>query len=92
MVEIKLSGAFITCGIFHIRDGDSQFDTRLVFNKNATERIENGLVVAATGASIKDGQIGGSWRLGNQNNRKLLSNKLCHKDWREKTLGLFCWN
>ena len=31
--------------------------------------------------------MGGSWIIGNENNRKLLGNGLYHKDWRENTSG-----
>ena len=43
--------------------------------------------MAATDASVKEDRMGGSWIIGNKENKCLLSNRLHHKDWRENTSG-----
>ena len=51
------------------------------------ESMQNEIVVAATDASVKEGRIGGSWMIRNRENRRLLHNRLCYKDWRENASG-----
>ena len=84
---MKPSGVFITYGMFHVRDEGIQNDWSPVFNETMTTSIENEMAVAVTDVSTKDGRMGGSWIIGDKNNRRLLGNKLYHKDWRENTSG-----
>ena len=84
---MKPSGVFINYGTFHVRDEGIKNDWNPVFNESITISIENEMAVAATDASTKDGRMGGSWIIGDKDNRRLLGNKLYHKDWRENTSG-----
>ena len=78
--EMKLSGAFIMYRTFHARGKNLHEEWNPLFNDQIIESIKNRTAVTATEVYVKDSRIGGSWVIGNKENKKLLSNKLYHKD------------
>ena len=55
------------------------------FNEEITQMIMQSRAIAATDASVKEGELGGAWIIMSTQGREVLSNKLYHKEWDENS-------
>ena len=76
---MKPNRAMIIYGTFHISNISMNEEWYPLFNDEVKRNIKEGKAVAATNASVKNGQMGESWVMSNMNKRELLSNQLYHK-------------
>jgi len=58
------------------------------FNEKTTKSIEESLAVAATDASVKEGQMKESWIITDVEKKSILKNQLYHKECSDNTLGI----
>ena len=55
------------------------------FNQFIIQMIIESKAMAASDASVKDGEMGGAWIIKNQKGDCLLSNEIYHKEWKENS-------
>jgi len=87
IAELKENGRLEVHGIFYSHQEDSEIQYQ-PFDEIMTRSIIEGKAVAATDASVKDGQMGGRWILSNTQQSAKISGELYHKEWDDNTIAI----
>ena len=78
--EIKRNGELIVNSIVRYDNQERLNQYPPPFNQVITQIILESKAIAASDASVKDGEIGGAWIIKNNEGDKLLSNEIHHKE------------
>ena len=78
IAEIRENGVAKVCGVFYVYQEESEIQY-FQFNENITWYIQESKAVAATDASVKNGEMGGRWIISNKQKTMEISGELHHK-------------
>ena len=87
IAEIKENGVLEVYGVFYVHQEESEIQY-FQFNENITRCMKESKAVAATDASVKNGEMGGRWIISNKQKTVEISGELCHKKWNDNASGV----
>ena len=79
IVEFKPNRALKTCNITHVENDMSERNHNVPFGEEVTQKIINGVAIAAADASVQNDKIGEHWMLSDKEKIIRIEKKLHHK-------------